>query len=79
MIVAGVVVETVEGAAARVAARLVEVPGVEIQGGDGLRRLAAVISAEDAAALDALGRKLVEGDEEILGVFPTYVGSDPEP
>lgn len=79
MIVAGVVVETVEGAAARVAARLGAVPGVELQGDDGLRRLAAVISVADAEALDALGRRLVEEDDEILGVFPTYVGSDPEP
>ncbi|BDG08456.1 hypothetical protein [Anaeromyxobacter paludicola] len=79
MVVAGVVIETVEGAAARVSARLLQVPGLELQGGDGARRLAAVVTAEDAEAVEALGRALLERDEEILGVFPTYVGSDAEP
>jgi nitrate reductase NapAB chaperone NapD len=79
VLVAGLVIETVEGAAARVSARLLQVPSLEVEGGDGVRRIAAVVTAPDAAALEALGERLVAGDEEILGVFPTYVGEDAEP
>ncbi len=79
MLVAGLIIETVEGAAARVSARLLQIAGLEVEGGDGSRRIAVVASAPDASALEALGRALVEDDEEILGVFPTYVGDDPTP
>jgi hypothetical protein len=73
MIVAGVVIETVEGAAPRVAARLLREPALELEGGDGHRRLAAVFIGENAAGLEALAKRLLEDDPEVLGVFPTYV------
>jgi hypothetical protein len=78
MIVAGVVIETAPGAAARVATRLRGEPGLEVQGGDGDRRLAAVLTAEDGAALEAFAERLVRDDAEVLGVFPTFVGDDGE-
>jgi hypothetical protein len=77
VIVAGVVIETVPGAAPRVAARLLHEPGLELQGGDGDRRLAAVVTCADGAALDALGERLVHGLAEIVGVYPTYVADEP--
>ena len=76
MIVAGVVIETVAGAAPRVAARLLSEPGLELRGGDGDRRLAAVFTGEDGAALEALGERLLRSDEEILGLYPTFVGAE---
>ncbi len=73
MIVAGLVIETVPGAAPRVAARLLHEPGLALQGGDGDRRLAAVFTGADGAALEALAERLVRAHEDLLGVFPTYV------
>lgn len=72
MIVAGVVVETVPGAEARVAGRLAA-RGLEIAGTAGAR-IAAVWEAESGEALEALAERLVREDEEILGVFPSFVG-----
>ncbi len=77
MIVAGVVIETVQGAAPRVAARLLREPALELEAGDGDRRLAAVFTGEDGAALRALAERLLQEDPEVLGVFPTYVADDP--
>ncbi|HEY6099709.1 MAG TPA: hypothetical protein VIW03_09785 [Anaeromyxobacter sp.] len=79
MIVAGVVIETVPGAAPRVAARLVARAGVELQGGDGDHRLAAVLTADDGAALEKFAEDAVWSDPEVLGVFPTYVGDEGPP
>lgn len=76
MIVAGVVIETVPGAAPRVAARLLREPGLELQGGDGDRRLAAVFTAAEGRDLEALAERLVREDGEVLGVFPTYVADE---
>lgn len=73
-VVAGVVVETVPGAVARVAARLGQVPGVTLQGGDGDRRLALTWEAADGRALEAAAERLLREDGEILGVFPTFLG-----
>jgi hypothetical protein len=78
VIVAGVVIETVPGAAPRVAARLVHEPGLELQGGDGDRRLAVVFTAGDGAALEWLAGRLVLTDAEVVGVYPTYVGHEPD-
>jgi hypothetical protein len=78
MIVAGVVIETAPGAAPRVAARLLGERTLELRGGDGDRRLAAVFIGADGAALEALARRLVRSDPEVLGVFPTYVAADDE-
>jgi len=80
MIVAGVIIETAPGAAPRVAARIVkERPcGLELHGGDGDRRLAAVFTGPDGRALEALADHLVKDDAEVLGVFPTYVADEPD-
>ena len=79
MIVAGVVIETVPGAAPRVAARLLHEPGLELHGGDGDRRLAAVFTGQGAEALEALAERLVHAHDEIIGVYPTYVAEEDEP
>jgi hypothetical protein len=79
MIVAGVVIETVPGTAPRVAARLLREPGLELRGGDGDRRLAAVFCGDDGAALERLGERLVRCDGDILGIFPTLVADDTSP
>ena len=76
MIVAGILIETIPGAAARVAARLVGRSDLEVTGGDGESRLAAVCEAGTGAALESFVEELVAHDEEILGVFPTFVGDD---
>lgn len=76
MIVAGVVIETVPGAAPRVAARLLHEPGLDLQGGDGDRRLAAVFTGSAGEALEALAERLVRAFPEVIGVFPTYVADD---
>ncbi|ACG72192.1 conserved hypothetical protein [Anaeromyxobacter sp. K] len=77
MLVAGVVIETVPGAAPRVAARLLSEPALELEGGDGDRRLAAVFAGPDGAALEALADRLLATDDEVLGVYPTYVADEP--
>lgn len=79
MVVAGVLIETTPGAAPLVAGRLALAPGVTLQGGDGTRRIAAVLEAADGAALEALTEQLLRDDERILGVFPTFVGDADEP
>jgi hypothetical protein len=79
MVVAGVLIETTPGAAPLVAGRLALAPGVTLQGGDGTRRIAAVLEAVDGAALEALTERLLRDDERILGVFPTFVGDADEP
>ncbi|HEX8910486.1 MAG TPA: hypothetical protein VF805_14880 [Anaeromyxobacteraceae bacterium] len=79
MVVAGVLIETTPGAAPLVAGRLALAPGVTLQGGDGTRRIAAVLEAVDGAALEALTEQLLRDDERILGVFPTFVGDADEP
>ena len=76
MIVAGVVIETTPGAEPRVAARLLRAAGVSLQGGDGLHRIAAVLEADDGVALQAMTERLLHSDQEILGIFPTFVGDD---
>lgn len=76
MTVAGVVIETARGAAPRVAARLRGLAGVELHGSDGERRLAAVLTGPDGAALEALADRLVEEDTEVLAVLPTYVADE---
>jgi hypothetical protein len=78
MIVAGVVIETAPGAAPRVAARLLREHRLCLHGGDGDRRLAAVLTAADGAALEQFAKGLLRDDVEVLGVYPTYVGDDEE-
>jgi hypothetical protein len=78
MVVAGILVETVPGAEPRVAVRLAREPGISLAGGDGRCRIAAVCEAADGAALEALAERLLAVDEEILGIYPTFVGRDEE-
>jgi hypothetical protein len=74
-----VVILTRPGAEPRVAARLAGAPGLTLQGGDGDARIAAVWEAADGRSLEALAEELLARDEEILGIFPTFVGDDEEP
>ncbi len=76
VLIAGLVVHTVPAAAARVAARLRTETGLEVQGDDGDRRLATVLESESAEALERRIDELLAADEEIVGIFPTYVGED---
>ena len=75
-VVAGVVVETVPGAQARVAVRLARLPGLSLAGGDGARRIAAVWEADGGETLEEFAERLLREEEEVLGVFPTFVGAD---
>ncbi len=75
-VVAGVVIETRPGQGPFVACRLEEIEDLKIVGGDGDRRLAAVWSAPSSRTLEAAVQDLVRGDEDILGVFPTFIGRD---
>jgi predicted component of type VI protein secretion system len=77
-VVAGVLIETVPGAEPRVAARLLRGAGVTLHGSDGERRIAAVLDAPSGATLEELAERLLASDGEILGVFPTFVGSEDE-
>jgi hypothetical protein len=74
--VAGIVIETVPGAAPRVAARLLQRADLELQAGDGDHRLAAVWTAKDGATLEAFAESLLAEEAEILGIYPTFVGDD---
>jgi len=78
MTVAGLVIETVGGAAPRVAARLLRVAGLEIHGGDGDHRLAAVWTAVGGRSLEETAEQLLAEDPEVLGIFPTFVADDEE-
>ena len=78
MVVAGLVIETVPGAARRVGQRLAAVPGLRLEGDDGERRIAGVWEVQSPKELDRRGQDLVREDAEILGVFPVYVGEDDE-
>ena len=77
-VVAGVVIETLPGQGPFVACRLENEPGLEIVGGDGDCRLAVVWTAGSGKALEAAAERLLERDEEIIGIFPTFVGRDDE-
>jgi len=76
-VIAGVVIQTAPAAARWVATRLAAVPGLQIHGDDGDSRIAAVWSGEDGATLEELGEALIAGDEQVLGVFPTFAASLP--
>lgn len=78
-VIAGVLIETLPGTEPRVAARLLSVPGVTLHGGDGHRRIAAVLEASSGETLEQVSERLLASDEEILGLFPTFVGSEDAP
>jgi len=77
--VVGVVIETAPGAEPRVAARLLAVPWVALQGGDGDHRIAAVLESPDGASPQELAERLLAFGREILAVLPTYAASDADP
>jgi nitrate reductase NapAB chaperone NapD len=76
MVIAGALIETKPGAQARVAERLIHLPWVALQGDDGDRRLAVVLEGPSGESLEQLTERLLAFDEEILGVFPTFVGDE---
>ncbi len=75
-VVVGAVVETLPGRAPSVACRLESLADLNVVGGDGDRRLAIVWCSFSAKELERAMEQLVKGDEEILGVFPTFMGQD---
>ncbi len=75
-VVVGAVVETRSGRAPSVACRLENIPDLNVVGGDGDRRLAIVWCSSSAKGLERDMEQLVKGDEEILGIFPTFMGQD---
>jgi nitrate reductase NapAB chaperone NapD len=75
-LVAGVVIETLPNRAPSVKNDLSRVDGLQIVGGDGDRRLAGVWAAESGETLRAAAEKLVRNHEDILGVLPTFIGTD---
>lgn len=77
-IVAGVVIEAVPGQAPAVAARLGRIDGLELVGGDGDRRIAGVWTAPSGKALVDAAEALLRDDEEIIGIFPTFMGRSDE-
>ncbi len=72
-LVAGFVLETLPGAAPRVAERLARLPGISVVGGDGDLRLAAVWICRNGGSMDELADRLLEADPEVLGIYPAYV------
>ena len=74
--IAGVVIETLPGAAPRVGERLAALPGISVEGGDGQSRLATVWEAADGSDMEARARSLLDQDAEIVGVFPTFLGDE---
>jgi hypothetical protein len=77
-LVAGVVIETLPHRAPFVENDLRRVDGLQIVGGDGDRRLAGVWEAKTGAMLLAAAEKLVQTHEDLLGIFPTFIGTDEE-
>lgn len=77
-VVVGAVVETSPGATRSVGRYLERIEGVTIVGDDGRQRLAVVWEASEGQVLLESARALVRTREDVLGVFPTFVG-DSEP
>lgn len=75
-LVAGVVIETIPHRARRVENLLGRVDGLRIVGGDGDRRLAGVLTAANGEVLVEVAEELVRNHEDILGIFPTFIGRD---
>jgi len=76
VIIAGVIIETLPGRAACVSARLVNIQGLTLHGGDGNSRIAAVWNSGTAQSLEEEVGSLVELDEDVVGVYPTFVAED---
>ena len=76
MIITGVVIHTLPGRQADVSARLLDVPGLQLKGGNGEDKIAAVWSSESARSLEEMVESLVDLDEDVIGVYPTFVAED---
>jgi hypothetical protein len=77
-LIAGVVIETLPHRAPFVENNLSGVDGLQIVGGDGDRRLAGVWVAESRETLCGAAETLVQNHEDILGILPTFIGTDEE-
>ncbi len=75
-LVVGAVVETIPDQAEGVALRLEGMDGVQVVGRDGKNRIAIVWDAPDGKQLEKTLRDLMQTDEEILGIYPTFAGLD---
>ena len=78
MVVAGLVIETVPTRAEPVARRLARHYGFTIQGMAEDRRVAAVWKGASGEELEATSARIVAEEEDVLGIFPTFVGQDEE-
>lgn len=76
MMISGVIVETVPGRIAAVASRIVQVEGIEINGSDGVQRLSTVWKARDGYAMEKLAETILKADQEILGIYPCFIGKE---
>lgn len=76
MVIAGVLITTRPGQAPFVAASLGASPFVQLVGGDGNEKIAAVVRRETGEELESWAEELLQEDERILGVYPTFVGDD---
>ncbi len=75
-VVAGVVIETIPGRASKVGDALRGIEGLQVMGSDGDRRLAGVWMAASGKELLAAVEELLKTDEDVVGVFPTFIGQD---
>jgi hypothetical protein len=76
MIISGVLFETVRGRAGTVAMRLARIDGLELVGTDGDNHLSAVWRGPDGWKLEREAEQLINSDNDILGIYPTFVGND---
>ncbi len=76
MIISGVLFETVAGKGKAVASRLEKVRGIEVKATDGDHKIAVVWRGKHGAALLRAADHLLKSDPDILGIFPTFVGTE---
>jgi len=76
MMISGVVVETLPGRVGAVASRLVQVDGIEINGTDGVQKLSTIWKSRDGRTMEKLAETLLKADQDILGIYPTFIGKE---
>ncbi len=76
MIVAGVVIETKPGMVESVRQFLENIEGISIEGDDGDRRIAITWTHKAGTNLEKRAEALIQSNEGIMGIFPTFVGED---
>ena len=74
-VVAGIVIETLD-ASQDVKDRVTGVYGIRLEGEDERGRLAGVWEGPDGQALEHLAERMIRSEDQILGVYPVYVGVD---